>query len=120
VSLLLGDWLRPLAGATLDAIVSNPPYLTEAEYTELDPAVRTWEPASALVSGADGLSATRVLLQSAQAALRPGGWIALELDCRRAEASAALAVATGWQSVTVEHDLFGRARYLLAQRSDRR
>jgi release factor glutamine methyltransferase len=119
VSLVLGDWLQPLAGATLDAIVSNPPYLTEAEYAELDPSVRAWEPAAALVSGADGLGATAALLQWAPAVLRPGGWIALELDCRRAEASAALAVGRGWQSVTVEHDLFGRARYLLAQRSDR-
>jgi release factor glutamine methyltransferase len=119
VSLVAGDWLRPLAGTALDAIISNPPYLTQAEYAELDPAVRAWEPALALVSGTDGLGATAELLRSAPAVLRPGGWIALELDCRRAEASAALAVETGWQSVLVEHDLFGRARYLLAQRSDR-
>jgi release factor glutamine methyltransferase len=119
VSLVLGDWFQPLAGATLDAIVSNPPYLTEAEYAELDPSVRAWEPASALVSGADGLRATTALLHSAPAVLRRGGWIVLELDCRRAAASAALAVAARWQSVTIEHDLYGRARYLLAQRSDR-
>jgi len=119
LSLVVGDWLSPLAGATLDAIVSNPPYLTVDEYERLDPAVRAWEPAAALVSGVDGLAATRELLRSAPAVLRPGGWIAMELDCRRAESSAALAAATGWQSVTIEHDLFGRARYLLAQRSDR-
>ena len=117
--LVAGDWLTPLAGATLDAIVSNPPYLTEEEYDHLDPSVRRWEPAGALVSGEDGLAATGVLLRSAPQVLRPGGWIALELDCRRAKESAALAVAAGWDLVTVEHDLFGRARYLLAQRSHR-
>jgi release factor glutamine methyltransferase len=117
--LVAGDWLSPLAGATLDAIVSNPPYLTEEEYHHLDASVRRWEPAGALVSGADGLAATGGLLRSAPRVLRPGGWLALELDCRRAEESAALAVAAGWDSVIVEHDLFGRARYLLAQRSHR-
>jgi len=117
--LVAGDWLSPLAGATLDAIVANPPYLTEAEYALLDSSVRRWEPADALVSGADGLAATGALLRSAPGALRPGGWLALELDCRRARESATLAVAAGWDAVTVEHDLFGRARYLLAQRSHR-
>ena len=117
--LVAGDWLAPLAGGALDAIVSNPPYLTEEEYDDLDPSVREWEPAAALVSGTDGLAATGALLRSASEVLRPGGWLALELDCRRAKESAALAVAAGWDAVTVEHDLFGRARYLLAQRSHR-
>lgn len=119
IALVAGEWLAPLAGATLDAVVSNPPYLTSKEYEELEPAVRAWEPAAALASGADGLGATRELLRSAPAVLRPGGWMAMELDCRRADASAAMATGLGWQSVTIEHDLFGRARYLLAQRSDR-
>ncbi|MFI5211185.1 MAG: peptide chain release factor N(5)-glutamine methyltransferase [Gemmatimonadales bacterium] len=119
LSLVAGDWLSSVAEGTLDAVVSNPPYLTEQEYDDLDPSVREWEPAAALVSGPDGLAATAALLQSAPQALRPGGWIALELDCRRAKESAALAVAAGWDAVTVEHDLFGRARYLLAQRSQR-
>lgn len=119
IALVAGEWLAPLAGATLDAVVSNPPYLTSKEYEELEPAVRAWEPAAALASGADGLGATRELLRSAPAVLRPGGWMAMELDCRRANVSAAMATGLGWQSVTIEHDLFGRARYLLAQRSDR-
>src|SRR5207253_1166212 len=50
-----GDLLGPLAGERYRAIVSNPPYLTEAEYAALDPAVRLCEPREALVGGADGL-----------------------------------------------------------------
>src|SRR6266513_766238 len=46
-----GDLLAPLAGERFRAIVSNPPYLTEAEYTALDPSVRLFEPREALVSG---------------------------------------------------------------------
>jgi len=51
VHLVAGDWCRPLAGIHFDALVSNPPYLTESEYEVLDPSVRDHEPAAALASG---------------------------------------------------------------------
>jgi release factor glutamine methyltransferase len=117
VHLVLGDLCGPLADATLDALVSNPPYLTTAEYAALDPAVRAWEPGSALESGADGMAATGRLLVEGRRVLKPGGWIALEVDCARAAAAAALARECGWSDVIVETDLFGRERYLLARRS---
>ena len=109
-----GDLLVPLAGERLRAIVSNPPYLTEAECGDLDPAVRSWEPRGALASGPDGLDATRALLAGARAFLEPGGFLALEIDERRADAVRALAQACHWPRVTVYDDLFGRPRYLLA------
>jgi release factor glutamine methyltransferase len=117
VGLLLGDLCAPLADASLDALVSNPPYLTTAEYAALDPAVRHWEPGSALESGADGMAATWRLLTEGRRVLKPGGWIALEVDCTRARAAAARARELGWSDVIVETDLFGRERYLLARRS---
>jgi len=109
-----GDLLGPLAGERYRAIVSNPPYLTEAEYAALDPAVRLFEPREALVSGADGLTATRALLEGAAALLEPGGWVVLEIDERRADAARALARRHGWSRVAVYDDLFGRPRFLLA------
>jgi len=109
-----GDLLAPLTGERLRAIVSNPPYLTEAEYGDLDPAVRSWEPQDALASGPDGLDATRALLAGARAFLEPGGFLALEIDERRADAVRALALACHWPHVAVYDDLFGRPRYLLA------
>ena len=109
-----GDLLAPLAGKRYRAIVSNPPYLTEAEHAALDPAVRLFEPREALVSGADGLTATRILLAGAAALLEPGGCLALEVDERRAEAGRELAWRHGWSRVAVYEDLFGRPRYLLA------
>jgi len=48
----------------------------------------------------------------------PGGWIALELDASRAPGTASAASAYGWQHVMIHHDLFGRERYLFAQRSE--
>ena len=109
-----GDLLTPLAGQRYRAIVSNPPYLTEAEHAELDPAVRLFEPREALVSGVDGLTATRALLADARALLAPDGFVALEIDERRADAVRALALRHDWSRVAVYDDLFGRPRFLLA------
>jgi release factor glutamine methyltransferase len=115
VSWRLGDLLEPIT-ETLDVLVSNPPYLTEAEYAALDPSVRDHEPRLALPSGEDGLTASRRLLDEGRRVVREGGWIALEVDCRRAVATAALAEGFGWREVLVQDDLFGRARYVLARR----
>jgi release factor glutamine methyltransferase len=117
VQLVLGDLCDPLADGSLDALVSNPPYLTSAEYAVLDPAVRQWEPGMALESGADGMATTGRLLTEGRRVIKPGGWIALEVDCTRAMMAATRARELGWRDVVVETDLFGRERYLLARRS---
>ena len=117
VTLVRGDLCAPLRPHSLDAVISNPPYLTEREYAELDPAVKAWEPAEALVSGPDGLQATVRLLRETRDVLRPGGWLALEVDCTRAGEVAARAEFLGWMDVAIHADLFGRERYLLARRS---
>ncbi|HXE58018.1 MAG TPA: peptide chain release factor N(5)-glutamine methyltransferase [Gemmatimonadales bacterium] len=118
VAFVRGDLCAPLASGRFDAVVANPPYLSEAEYAVLDASVRGWEPAMALVSGPSGLDATRRLLDEARRVLRPAGWLALEVDCRRARAVATEAERLGWDGVEVHEDLFGRARYVLARRSD--
>lgn len=118
VRLVRGDLCAPLAAGAWDLVISNPPYLTAAEYAALDPSVRDWEPREALASGVDGLEATRRLVEEAGRPLRAGGWLVLELDSTRAEASAALARRAGWELVEVHDDLFGRARYLTARRSE--
>ena len=109
-----GDLLAPVAGERCRAIVANPPYLTEAEYLGLDQTVRLFEPRDALVSGPDGLAATRALLAGAPGLLEPGGLLALEVDERRAERVTRLARELAWSRVTVHDDLFGRPRYVLA------
>lgn len=118
VHLIRGDLVSALGPARCDALVSNPPYLTAGEYAGLEPQVRDWEPAGALESGPDGLDATRRLMADAARVLRPGGWLGLEVDMTRAAATAQLAVAAGLVEVSVHQDLFGRARYVLARRSE--
>jgi release factor glutamine methyltransferase len=118
ISLVLGDLLQAFGDRSLDAVISNPPYLTEAEYAALDSSVRDWEPRDALASGADGLAATRRLIEDAGRATRPGGWLGLEVDASRASDVARIAGGSGWIDTTVHMDLFDRARYVLARRSE--
>jgi release factor glutamine methyltransferase len=109
-----GNLLAPLVGARYRAIVSNPPYLTAAEYDALDASVRDFEPRDALASGADGLDVTRALLAGSAALLEPGGLLAIEIDERRGDAVRALAHEYGWRRIGIHDDLFGRPRFALA------
>jgi len=120
MALVQGDLSEPLRTDAFDALISNPPYLTAAEYASLDCSVRDWEPELALASGEDGLDATARLLADGRRVLRAGGWLALEVDCSRASQAAAAAVQLGWRDVQVHMDLFGRERFLLARRSNTR
>lgn len=118
VTLARGDLLAAVRPASVDVVVSNPPYLTAHEYAVLDGSVRDWEPAAALASGADGLEATRRLIEMALVVVRPQGWLALEVDAERAGRVAELATASGWLETAVHMDLFGRARFVVARRNE--
>lgn len=116
ITFIRGDLGGPLRDASLDLLVANPPYLSAAEYGALGGEVRDWEPELALASGSDGLLHTRRILVEGRALLRPGGWLVMELDSTRADASARVAGEAGWDAIRVDQDLFGRARYLTARR----
>jgi release factor glutamine methyltransferase len=111
-----GNLLAPLVdkGERYRVIVSNPPYLTDREFAELDPSVSDFEPREALVSGADGLAASRALFAEAKSVLEPGGLLALEIDEWRGDAIRALAREYGWV-VKIHPDVFGCPRYALAK-----
>lgn len=116
--LVRGDLSTAIADHSVDVLVSNPPYLSEQDYGALEPGVRDWEPAAALVTGEEGMEATRRLFYDAGRVVRPGGLLAAELDAARASRAAGVARDAGWENVTVLDDLFGRSRYLLAWRSE--
>jgi release factor glutamine methyltransferase len=118
VDFVRADLCAGFRRGAFDAVISNPPYLTGAEYAQLDSSVRSWEPGLALVSGLDGLEATGRLIREVRDVLRGGGWLALEVDCTRSRVVAGLAAEHGWCDVSIHMDLFGRERYLLARRSD--
>src|SRR5690606_10031441 len=68
----------PLSGRKFDLIVSNPPYLTDAEWLVADPEVKDHEPYGALVAPEDGLADLRKIICAAPQFLASGGLLALE------------------------------------------
>ncbi|ANE44689.1 peptide chain release factor N(5)-glutamine methyltransferase [Deinococcus puniceus] len=111
VQFMQADLLQGLAGP-FDLIVSNPPYLPDADQHSADPEVR-YDPHLALYAGADGLSVARPLLVQARAALVAGGVLLLELDPRNAPTLAAEARSLG-AVAEVLPDLAGRERFVRA------
>ena len=114
VRLLAGDLLQPLAGqpGRLDMIVANLPYLASAVISTLPREVRDFEPRAALDGGPDGLHALRRLVTAAPAALRPSGWVVLEIGEDQAGALASLMVAEGFVDIAARRDLRGAERYV--------
>ena len=108
------DLLAAVAHQTFDAIVSNPPYVPTANRATLHPQVRDYEPAQALFAGPTGLDIYRRLIPLAQAALKPGGLLALELGQGQRDALADL--LSGWHQVTFLDDLQQIPRVALAIR----
>jgi release factor glutamine methyltransferase len=113
----LSDLLREIATEQhFDAIVSNPPYISNADAPTLEPEVVDHEPHSALFAGADGLDIYRRLIPQAHAALEPGGLLAMEFGFGQRESLHALLEA-GWNDVRFLDDYAGIPRVVLAQRS---
>ena len=104
VSFREGSLLEPLAGERFDWLVSNPPYVPDAEWAAVEPGVKDHEPTLALRGGPDGLDLLRPLIAGAGGVLRPGGGVALELAAAHAEAALRLAREAGWQQPRILPD----------------
>ncbi len=104
-----GDWCAALGDKRFDLIVSNPPYIAEG-----DPHLREgdlrFEPRAALVSGADGLDAIRIIVRDARAHLRAGGWLLFEHGFGQGAAARALLEGHGYREVFTARDLERRER----------
>lgn len=116
VRLVEGDWfaaLPPELAGRVDLVVSNPPYVADGD--ALPPEVADWEPATALLAGPDGLDDVRRIVADAPAWLAPGGVLVVEIGETQGDAVLALAAAAGFEQATIEPDLAGRPRALVAQ-----
>lgn len=92
-----------------DLIVSNPPYITAAEYKELGAGVREFEPRPALEAGEEGLDVIAPLVAGARALLPSSGFLLVEIGTQ-AEAVKALFSEAGYHDVSVRRDLAGQDR----------
>lgn len=111
---LLSDWFAAIPGR-FDLILSNPPYITEAEMADLAPEVLR-EPRRALTPGGDGLAAYRAIAKGAPARLMPGGRLMVEIGPTQGRAVAALFAAQGLTDIRILPDLDGRDRVVAARK----
>jgi release factor glutamine methyltransferase len=112
INFLESDLLTELP-ESVDLIVSNPPYIADADWKTLSPQVRDYEPGLALSGGPGGLCVVRRLLQEAASALRPGGSIFLEIAPSQSQRAVNLACGYFPHSViSVHKDLAGSDRVL--------
>lgn len=117
VRFVAGDGFAPLAGERFDAIVSNPPYVAEAEAASLAPELRH-EPALALFAPGDGTALLRRIAAEAARHLRPGGLLALELAPAQARDVTQCLAAAGFAEIAEHRDLGGRVRAVSAIRRE--
>lgn len=114
VQLLQGDLYAALeppdAAGRFAAIVSNPPYVAEAEYAGLSPIIRRHEDPAALLAGPDGLDSIRRIVAGAPGYLECGGLLALETGETQTEAVCTLMRAVGFTKLRVDRDLGGHPR----------
>ncbi len=77
----LGRWFEPLAhlAGQLSGMVSNPPYIPNADVPHLQPEVARHEPHLALDGGSDGLDCVQILIDAAPNYLVSGGLWLVEL-----------------------------------------
>lgn len=109
VRLQQSDWYAALDSAPFDLIVSNPPYIRSAD-PHLQRGDVRYEPASALVSGDDGLDAIRHIIQHAPDYLSKDGWLLLEHGWDQADAVVALLGERGFVEARSWQDLGGQQR----------
>ncbi len=111
-----GDLLEILPDSlTVDAIVSNPPYIASGDWARLPKEVREFEPAQALAAGEDGLNFYRRIVGNARRFLLPTGFLCLELGDGQCPAMSRLCAENGWTVEDVVKDLQGKERVMVAR-----
>lgn len=108
-SFIQSDWFQALAEKHFGIIVSNPPYVA-ADDPHLAQGDLRFEPASALVSGGDGLHDIRQIITQAKSCLVPGGWLLLEHGYDQAARVRELLQQAGYGEVFSARDLAGTER----------
>jgi len=115
-TLVQGDWFAPAPGR-FDVVVSNPPYIPDAQFDALEPEVRLWEPTAALLPGGDGLGAYRTLVRGLSDALAPGGRALFEFGAGQERDVSAIFQANGFETLAIHPDADGRPRCIEAAMS---
>ncbi len=109
------DLLSVYAGEKFDFVISNPPYVGEADADKVQKQVREFEPKIAVFSGQEGMDIYRNLVPQAQEHLRDGGWFVAEIGF--SEEAKVRDLLRGWSDGQVTADLQGIPRVIAARKS---
>ena len=109
------DLLTGFENNSFDFVVSNPPYVSESEADSVQLEVRKFEPHGAVFAGHTGLEVIMRLIPQAHAALKPGGWLVMEISGTISEEVKRL--LAGWKEVRTVNDLQGIARVAAARKA---
>jgi release factor glutamine methyltransferase len=99
-----------------DFVVSNPPYVAFSEADKVQKSVFEFEPRMAVFAGENGLDVIRPLIEQAHDALKPGGWLALEIGYSMRDAVLNLFSSAMWDEIRVVPDLQGIPRVIVARK----
>ncbi len=118
IELVDGDLLASLpVDAKFDFVASNPPYVSESEYTQLARDVRDFEPRQALVSGPRGTETIARLTPQAAERLNPGGYLLTEISPMiESDVRQLVAAEPRLELAPTIKDLAGHARVIQARR----
>jgi release factor glutamine methyltransferase len=108
------DLLTGFGDNFFDVIVSNPPYVGESEKDEVQLEVRKFEPRNAVFAGHTGVEVIVRLIPESHAALRPGGWLVMEIS--RAIVEDTTRLLTGWEDIRFVKDLQDIPRVVAARK----
>ena len=98
-----------------DMIVSNPPYITTQEMTELPGSVSNYEPHLALHGGSDGLDFYRAIVKNYTPALKPGGYLCFEFGMGQGDDVCRILQENGYTILERSRDYNDRERAVIAQ-----
>ena len=121
IHLLHGDLFSAFVGYAekehIDFIVSNPPYVSESEWKNLEPELRDHEPRVALVAGKDGLCFYKQIIKEATDWLMPDGYLIIEIGETQANTIIKLMENEGhYGDIEISNDLQGKERVISARR----
>lgn len=111
VELKQSDCFSALDGRTFDCILSNPPYIAQADLEKLEREL-SFEPQNALDGGPDGLDFYRIIIAQAADHLNAGGMLMFEMGAGQRETIEYLLLKAGFSDITVTKDYAGIERII--------
>lgn len=112
ISLVRTDFLNSFKEESIDLALSNPPYITESDFSKLESNVKDFEPKESLLGGEDGLDCMRKIVHQAGRVLKNGGWCIVEVGDSQSENVSKIFDYIGFRDISSVRDLSGIERVI--------